>query len=320
MPETRTSPARLPEPFTIDGDVACRTWDDFLVVAAQRWKALRQELMSGRLEAYLKQIGRDDLRPRSAGYASADEQLDRWLGLVPSSTSSAPELDVHPDRLEVRDRGGITRHVVRIGNVGYRMLRGTVRIEPSGTRWLRIDPSFRGPAFSTVEGTDLTLELDLSEGNPAPATAELVIESNGGNRRVAVAVVPADRPPPLPMSTEPPLAGVSLPARVATAVGVAVAVRLLAFVVGTQLATLAVVAAGVGSVLGIWKGWRHAASGAVAGALLGVMAAAPVHAALRTVEGAVGGSVWIGLPAWAAIGAGLAVASELVWPSRRASS
>lgn len=232
-----------------------------------------------------------------------------------------PELDVHPDRLEVRDRGGITRHVVRIGNVGYRMLRGTVRIEPAGTTWLRIDPSFRGPAFSTVEGTDLTIELDLSSDTERGAlAAELVIETNGGSLRVPVAIITADRPPPLPTPTERPLAGVSLPLRVATGVGVAVAVRLLVLAVGPRLAAMAVVGAAIGAVLGVLKGWRNAASGSVAGALLGVIAAAVVHGLLRTVEGIAGDSIWIAIPAWAAIGAGLAAATELVWPSRRASS
>ena len=64
-PASATSGAsgRLPEPYAIDGHVSCRTWDDFLVVAAQRWRVLRDELASGRLADYLRRIQRTDLLP-----------------------------------------------------------------------------------------------------------------------------------------------------------------------------------------------------------------------------------------------------------------
>ena len=105
-PSASSIPGRLADPYTIAGDVACRTWDDFLVVAAQRWTDLRDELVSGRLADYLRRIRRTDLLPPAAASGSADEQLDQWLGRLPVSRSSAPELDVHPDKLEVRPSGG----------------------------------------------------------------------------------------------------------------------------------------------------------------------------------------------------------------------
>ncbi len=51
-------PGRLPVPFVMIGGSSCRTWDDFLILAAQRWKELRDELVSGRLTDYLRQIQR----------------------------------------------------------------------------------------------------------------------------------------------------------------------------------------------------------------------------------------------------------------------
>jgi len=47
--------------FTLKSGSICRSWDDFLRVAAQRWGDLREELSSGRLDAWLKSTGRADL-------------------------------------------------------------------------------------------------------------------------------------------------------------------------------------------------------------------------------------------------------------------
>ena len=129
---------RLPVPYAIDGHVSCKTWDDFLVVAAQRWRVLGEELASGRLADYLRRIQRTDLLPRPDPARSLDEQLDQWLARLPATQSSAPELDVHPASLEVRTApGSTTRHVLRIANVGFRLLRGAARVEPAGTSWVK---------------------------------------------------------------------------------------------------------------------------------------------------------------------------------------
>ncbi len=135
----KAAPGRPSAPFSIGQSVACRTWDDFLIVAAQRWRDLRDELDSGRLADYLRQIGRTDLLPGPAAGRSSDDRLDEWLSRLPVTQASSPELDVHPASLELRTAlGGITRHVLRITNVGFRLLRGTLRIEPAGTTWLRL--------------------------------------------------------------------------------------------------------------------------------------------------------------------------------------
>ena len=105
----------------------CRTWDDFLVLSAQSWSQVRDELVSGRLAEYLRRIGRPDLIPHSAPDRSPDDRLDEWLARLPATQSSAPELDVHPETLLVQAKmgGGVTRLSLRITNVGFRLLRST---------------------------------------------------------------------------------------------------------------------------------------------------------------------------------------------------
>ena len=77
-----------PIPFTIPGGSTCKTWDDFLILAAQRWALVRDELTSGRLAEHLRRIGRTDLVPRPEPTQTADEQLDAWLARLPASRSS----------------------------------------------------------------------------------------------------------------------------------------------------------------------------------------------------------------------------------------
>jgi hypothetical protein len=192
------SPGLLPVPYTIAGGGTCRTWDDFLTLAAQRWHSLRDDLTSGRLAEHLMRVQRTDLIPKLDPVASADEQLDGWLARLPVTRSSAPELDVHPQTLIVRAPagGGLVRQALRITNVGYRLLKSSVRIEPPGTSRVRLAPPYSGAPFLTIDQTELPLEIELPEGpsrSPAPALiGAVVIESNGGTRRVEIRL---ERPP-----------------------------------------------------------------------------------------------------------------------------
>ena len=101
-PPSPGSHGRLSTPFSVAGGAQCRTWDDFLVAAAQSWPGLRDELTSGRLSDYLRRIHRPDLVPRATAGRSADDQLDDWLARLPSARSSEPELDVHPESVILR--------------------------------------------------------------------------------------------------------------------------------------------------------------------------------------------------------------------------
>ena len=181
---------RLATPFLLAGGAQCRTWDDFLVVAAQNWSELRDELTSGRLAEFLRRIQRPELVPLAGSSQSPDDQLDDWLARIPATASSSPELDVHPETLLVRaaSGGGITRQTLRITNVGYRLLRCSARVDPPATEWLRLRPEFDGRPFQTIDQTDLPVELELPETIDRPLIAQIVIEGNGGTRRVGVRV------------------------------------------------------------------------------------------------------------------------------------
>jgi hypothetical protein len=346
-------PGRLTMPFSLVGGAQCRTWDDFLVLAAQSWSALRDELTSGRLAEYLRQIHRADLVPLAGSSRSPDDQLDDWLARVPATGSSAPELDVHPETLVVRAAtgGGITKQVLRITNVGYRLLRCTARIEPPGTRWARLRPEHDGRPFPTIDQTDLPIELELPETIDRPLVAQIVIESNGGTRRIGVRIErPAEQvvlrdSAGAAFSGSPlwreqlgrTVAGVGPGARIAIGCAAAVALRLLATLlnklpVGNAPANLMeprlssvgimLVAAGMLAGLGLARQrgeWRDFPAAVFAGGSLGLLAAAFWFAVLQSVESVLGSastSIWaIGL-ASATLGALLAVVSLWIFPYR----
>ncbi len=198
QPTAPSGPGPMSIPYTIAGVGTCRTWDDFLTLAAQRWNLVRDELTSGRLAEHLKRIQRTDLLPRPDAGMTADEQLDAWLARLPATRSSAPELDVHPQALVVRAAagGGLIRQTLRITNVGYRLLRSSARVETSGAARVRIAPAFPAAKFQTIDQTDIPIEIELPEGTAGPSSTTslgaVVIESNGGTRRIEVRL---ERPP-----------------------------------------------------------------------------------------------------------------------------
>ena len=49
-----------------------------------------------------------------------------------------------------------------------------------------LTPEFAGKPFVTVEGTELPVEVAIPVTLPQPLKAELVIEGNGGSKRVVV--------------------------------------------------------------------------------------------------------------------------------------
>lgn len=347
----------LPVPFTMTAGASCRTWDDFLVLAAQRWGDLRDELASGRLAEHLRKIQRGDLVPRPGPGQSLDEQLDQWLGRLPTSRSSAPELEVHPEVLNVRAvaGGGIMRPTIRVSNTGYRLLRWTARVDPAGTPWIRLRPEQDGRPSFTVEDTDLPIEVEVPEVLEHALAAAIVLESNGGTRRVGVrierpvlatepvepAVGPGVAPAPdWRLRVGEPLARMRPGVRLAWGVLGAIALRTVvglaarAPVVGPgaagsmaapPLAGLAAVCAGLGLVAGGLLGRRRGdrpdlVAGGCAGGLLGLVAAAILHAMVRSLEAILGpwsGSPWaVGL-LWAALGAILAGATNWFSPYRR---
>jgi hypothetical protein len=342
--------SRLEMPFVLPGGPTCRTWDDFLVLAAQQWNALRDELTSGRLSDYLRRAQRVDLLPRLDKSRTADDHLDEWLGRLPVTKPSAPELDVHPASLDIRavGGGGLTRQTIRVTNVGYRLLRSTVRIEPISARWLRVGAEFPSGPFSTVDQTDLPVELDLPETLEQRLDAAIVIESNGGTVRVPVrvaraqaALAPAAAAVPIRIDLallEGPIrarvAAIRPDARVFLGAGGAIALRLLVLVVGVMLhgagdtrlssVALALVAAFAltASFPALRRGeQRDVAAAALTGGSLGLLAAAVCFAVIQTIERILGSystSFWAIALLWGTIGALVALGSNYLIPYRPA--
>lgn len=343
---TAAPPARPPTApaagfrFRLKSGTVCRSWDDFLTISAQDWAGLRDELVSGRLAAFLASTGRPTLAPDPNAHGSPDERLDAWLATVPSSRTPAPELEVHPDQLAVAfTAGGTTRRTLTVTNTGYRLLKTTARIEPAGTAWLRLVDA----TLVTVDRSPLSVEILMPESLPVARTASLVLESNGGQRRVAITLEPrteSDAPPsegagPSPLDVSflgDRLRGVSPPARLIAGAAAGLlgrgAIALASGAIGgsgpsPRLLGPALLSAALGMILGTAlmrrRGtWTDLPAGAVAGGVAGVLDAAVFVAACRAVESALGiGAGALALLTWGLIGAAIGGLSLSAWPFLR---
>ncbi len=327
------SASNRPFLFTMKCGAVCRSWDDFLTISAQRWQDLRDEMTSGRLAGFLASVGRTDLAPDPNRPGSPDERLDAWIGSLPVSRSSSPELDVHPKSIVVRALavGGSTRRKVQISNTGYRLLRVNARVEPPDTPWLSLVGSAQG-ALVTIDATELNFEVVLVEGTPIPVTAYLVLESNGGVERVEVRIEaqaaqveqePAPIAPSLglrerlaPLSARQRMVGFA-----AAALGGRLAMMLADRVLPVTgelpgLLGASSLLAMLGAVLGIEFAWRRGEprdvpAAGLTGAVVGLMAAAVLVAMARVVEPIGGGWAVVSLAMWAV--GGLLLAGLSVW-------
>ena len=311
---------------------------------------MRDELVSGRLAAFLASIGRGDMGPSAQAPGTPDERLDAWLGTLPATRPSRPELDVHPAALKLRAApgGGIMRASLQITNTGYRLLRTNARVEPASASWLKVPAELaRGPIV-TVDQTDLPLELHIPETFATPPRATLVLESNGGSRRVEVRLerpAAVDAIPDAP-SVQDSHVGLGLRALIArqpvgqrlvtwSVAGVLlralVLVSGLVFAAGTgegrpPLGPAAVLLAAVGCAGALGFVLRHgelrdAPAVGFAGACAGVLAATLLIAACRTIEPILGTGTSASPVAvcllWVVLGATLAGISAVLAPPRR---
>ena len=330
--------------FTLKGGAACRTWDDFLAISAQRWADLRDELTSGRLAVFLQSIGRADLAPDPRAPGSADERLDAWIGRLPAIRDAKPELEVHPRTLVIRAAagGGVTRKKILVSNSGYRLLRATARVEPATATWLAIAPEFRDREFFVVDSTDFVIDATLPESVATTTRAEIVFEGNGGSARVAVIFEPPAARTAEPIERANPTARISLGLRERIA-RQAIATRLIAWPLALIVARAWIAAANAivpvpgdatsllgpaigfavfGALCALWatraSALRDRLPAVVTGGILGTMLAAIVVAICRAGEAPItalaGPSMIVASLTWGLIGAGLAGASSLVIP------
>ena len=348
LPQVQPRPAAL----SIPGGSTCKTWDDFLILAAQRWALVRDELTSGRLAEHLRRIGRTDLVPRPEPTQTADEQLDAWLARLPASRSSDPELDVHPQTLVIRaaTAGGLIRKSLRITNVGYRLLRSTVRVEPAASMSIRVAAEFSARPFLTIDHTDIPVEIELPENARSTTLGTVVVESNGGTRRIEIRLerpalntaiaegVNGSGPVDLVIDTRPlgELIAAQPVARRLILVPLALVVFRLPVLVAAliplgpsgpssfepRLGSITLLLATAGALIGIARGseTRDRAACGFTGGIIGLLAAALGFALIRSVESLLGGwasSPFAALLLWALLGVAIALISWLALPPSR---
>jgi hypothetical protein len=200
-----------------------------------------------------------------------------------------------------------------VTNTGYRLLRSTLRFEPNAPGWARVAPAFAAGPFTTAETTEIPIEVQIPETLPAPLSSFLVIESNGGSRRVEIRVEPPAKPelppegviesgPPVGMSLREALEQRSAGSRLIGAALVGVGLRVLVLlgdgltrvmnlgeVARPSLSGTALVLAAVGGIAGARLAGRRGEPrdvppGAFTGAVAGVLAAAISVAACRAIE------------------------------------
>ena len=343
----RTGPLSMP--FALASGTVCRTWDDFLTASSRNWPALRDELTSGRLTLFLTSVGHADLAPPLSGAGTADEQLDAWLARIPATRAAQPDMEVFPAVLRVRavKGGGTVRQKVTVTNTGYRLLRSKVKVDPAAAAsWLLVAPAFSQAEFATSEQTEVALEVRIPETLDRPLTAALVVEGNGGWRRVEVKVEPPVQGEPF-LDTGPAeriRPGIPLTERLAAIpaglriIGLAAGVCAIRTVLwagdlvaariassgaarpalGASALALAIVGAALGAMLARRRGEASdVPTGAFAGGFAGVLLAALSVAACRSIEPwfafTAGGSLVGTAVFWAALaGFGAGVSTVLV--------
>ena len=145
--------ARRPRPtarpavlFTLVG-TTCRSWDDFLAASAQRWERSAGRADLGPARGLPRSIGRADLAP-SAPRPGARRTARRLAGLRRPRSPPGPSWTSIRNRSRFASASGSTTERVVSTNTGYRILRGSARVEPATEAWVQVEPS--GP-FAVVD-------------------------------------------------------------------------------------------------------------------------------------------------------------------------
>jgi len=330
-----------PFSVTLPFGSTCRTWDDFLAVSAQKWNELRQELTSGRLAGALASQGLSAFAPDPNTPGSPDDRLDTWLGALPTTKSAAPELAFHPKTVPFRAsaEGSTQERFVTITNTGYRILRGSVTIEPPRCSWLAVVPT---EPFAIVDELRLRVVATTPAVVTETMTATVVIESNGGGGRVAITLErPGKSPDPregaTPVASQAgrglldSLAPVSARKRFGVGIAAGAAIGVVLLLIGQlrpapaealkpDLAAAAVLFAILGAIGGGMLANRRGTvedvpAGSGSGAVAGVLGAALTVAIGRVIVANLGQG-GLSLAGWAVVGAGLAAASLAAVPHR----
>ena len=328
--------------YTLPSGSTCRTWDDFLTVAAQRWREMCDELTSGRLERFLISIGRSDLAPVADEGESPDVRLDRWLDGLPTTKAAVPELDLYPTTIKIKASrkggGGITKVTFVISNTGYRLLRSNIRIDADSRESLRVPAEFERP-FLTIDETTIPIETTIPETLAEPVRFGLAVESNGGSKHIDILIEAAD-----PVAFDPlvddqtvehiglfSIADCSFERRLALFCMTAAVARTLVALGGVFAAGFAGTATAFAAAASLLaaasaigrKSPRDLLFAMVAGGVGGMIVASPVFAVAEAIEpiaGRLGRIAPIAVALWTGVAAVAAVVSVRVVPPRETSA
>ena len=78
----------------------------------------------------------------------------------------------------------MARLSLRLLNVGFRNAHSTVRVEPAETSWVKLLAGQDGRMLETIDQTEIPVEIELPETIEELHGALIIVESNGGTRRV----------------------------------------------------------------------------------------------------------------------------------------
>jgi hypothetical protein len=270
---------------------------------------------------------------------------------VPSTVPARPELDAHPARLliKVTPGGGLLRRSVQVANVGHRILHVRATIEPATLSWVKVAAPFAGQTQPVIDQIDLPLEIEIPATLPKPLVAMLLLDGDGGSKRIELVLEAKTAAESTPVASGPSAAlGPNLGERLSA---IPATSRLLALGLGGVALRFAIAVAsgtlgsggmrasdaatpsllGLTLVCGIVAGVAGALSasrrggigefgfGAISAGIAGAGLAGVLVAICRSIEPVLGG--WATSPVlvalvWGLLGAAIAGASLLVFPAR----
>jgi prefoldin subunit 5 len=186
----------LPIPFVFHTGRECRSFMELVSACRQNWAEARTLLGARRIGPFFALIGRNDLAQaaeQATAHPDPDLGLDEFLARLPGSQPSPPGLEIGSEEIDLgtaavgQDRKG----TLTIRNTGERLLSGVVRSE--SCLWLGVEkPGLQEKRFKANAHQQVELEVHvrgkLLRAHTQQQVGELLIESNGGSRRVLVRI------------------------------------------------------------------------------------------------------------------------------------
>ncbi|MBI2805198.1 MAG: hypothetical protein HYX68_09500 [Planctomycetes bacterium] len=182
------------QPFTFANGLTCRNFDQLAMACQTHWRDAVELLRRGHLGSFFGSLGRVDLAAaadEAAKFPDADRGLDQLLGRLPTRALQPPKLRVEPGALnlgamKIGEDRVFDLHLV---NQGMKLLYGTVA---SDCDWLTVGAPAGHPAKIFQTGSETVLPIRVRgqhlRASNQPLAGTLLVESNGGTKKVTVQV------------------------------------------------------------------------------------------------------------------------------------